>query len=139
MFNHFFSLFLLIHCAEQLTTPITATATLAEASDAITKLRRSISEIHKESTKCQQQYVLDFSNISEDKDDDKRAMILWEMAKQERPNDAYARLDYPRGKSVKQQNIDQIHVPLSWPTFDNYSSDTPLDLQDPKTVTDPDD
>ena len=58
--------------------------------------------------------------------------------KQEHCNDAYARLGYARGKTIKQQNINQIDVPLSWPTFDNYSSDALLDLQDPKTVTDPD-
>ena len=28
---------------------------------------------------------------------------------------------------------------MSWPTFDNYSSDAPLNLQDPKTVRNPDD
>ena len=60
------------------------------------------------------------------------------MAKQEKYNKAYARLGFARGNNVKQQNIDQIKVPSSWLTFDNYSSDAPLDLQDPKTVTNPD-
>ena len=61
------------------------------------------------------------------------------MAKQEQCNDAYARLGYACGKTIKQQSIDQIQVPSSCPTFDNHSSDAPLDLQDPKTVTNPDD
>ena len=55
------------------------------------------------------------------------------MAKQEKRNEAYARLGFARGKNIKQQNIDQIKVPSSWPTFDNYSSNALLDLQDSKS------
>ena len=66
----------IIHRSEQHTIPITMTTTIAKASDAITKLRRSISEIHKGTTKRPQQYVLDPANISEDKGDGKRAKIL---------------------------------------------------------------
>ena len=61
------------------------------------------------------------------------------MAKQERHNKAYARFGFARRKTIKQQNIDRIKIPSSWATFDNCSSDAPLDLQDPKTVTNPDD
>ena len=128
-----------VHRAEQLSIPITTHSTLTEANDAIAKLRKSITAIHKESFKRQQEYVLDLANISEDNGDDKKAKIIREMAKQEQQHDAYARLVFTRGKTIKQQNIDRIQVPVSWPKFDNFSSDTPLDLQDPKTVTKPDD
>ena len=127
----------LVARATQLKIPITDSTTLPEASSAIAKLRLSILAIHKESNKRRQEHVLDLANISEDKGDDKKAKILREMAKQERRNEAYACLGVARGKSIKQQNIDRIQVPISWPTFDNYSSETPLDLQDPKTVTYP--
>ena len=86
-----------IHRAEQLTITITATTTLTEASDAITKLRWSIFEINKESTKRWQQYILDLANISEDKGNGKRAKIFREQERR-----------YARGQSIKQQNIDWI-------------------------------
>ena len=66
-----------------------------------TTIQHSITE--NESTERRQQYVLDLANISEDKDDDKKAKFLREMAKQEWRDEAYARLGFARGKTIKQQ------------------------------------
>ena len=115
------------------------TTTIYDTNKAIRKLQRSISEIHKESTKRQHQYILDLANISEVKGNDKTAKILREIAKQEQHNDAYARLGYARGITIKQKkhwsNPGSIVLAHIWQLL---FSDVPLDLQDPKTVTNPD-
>ena len=53
-------------------------------------------------------------------------------------NEAYRRLGYARGQNAKQQMIDRILVPTSWPMPATYDPDQPLTLSDPK-LTEPDD
>ena len=62
-----------------------------------------------------------------------------QLMKAARRNEAYRRLGYATRKNVKQQNINKILVPSSWPTVSDYNPDQPLDLQVPKQITDPDD
>ena len=51
--------------------------------------------------------------------------------------EAYRCLGYARGKHAKQQTINEILVPKSWPTTDTYDPDKTLTLSDPK-LTEPD-
>ena len=59
------------------------------------------------------------------------------MKKAKRWTEAYRRLDYVTGKNVKQQTINKILVPTSWPTVDTYNPDGRLTLSYPK-LTEPD-
>ena len=95
-----------IHRADQPLIPITKQRSLTDANTAVSKLRKAITAIHKESFQRRQEHLLDLlANISEDEGEVKRTQILHTMAKQEQQNEAYARLGFARRENVKQQNI----------------------------------
>ena len=51
--------------------------------------------------------------------------------------EAYGCLGYATGEKCQQQTINRILVPTLWTTVDDYNTDQPLTLSDPKFV-DPD-
>ena len=97
-----------------------------------------VRKIHKASHEKHQEYLLATANLNEDADDTQKAHALRQMMCAESSLEAYRRLGYARGKYNKQQAINRILVPISWPTRETYSPDQPLTLSDPK-LTEPDD
>ena len=90
--------------------------TLATADVAINTLKLLVRQIHKASHEKRQEYLLATANLNEDADATQKAHALHQMMRAESRLEAYQRLGYARGKHNKQQAINKILVPMSWPT-----------------------
>ena len=75
------------------------------------------------------------ANLPEDAGDKEVAKAIRCIKNTERRTKAYNNLKYQRGKTVVSSSIDQLQVPASWPSSEDYNPATFQELEDPKQVT----
>ena len=102
---------------------------MTEIEAAIRKIRARIKVLHADARELRDQHLLDCLHIAREVSQEQKASIIQRIRQQERRNEAYSRLKYYRGKTVKSQSIDHVIIPKSWT---EKEEDEPL--EDPKEL-----
>ena len=102
---------------------------MKEIEEAIQQIRTRIKVLHSEARELRDQHLLDCLHIARKLSQEQKASIIQHIRQQERRNEAYSRLKYYRGKTVKSQSIDHVTIPKS---STEKEEDAPL--EDPKEL-----
>ena len=121
-------------CGIEIDPEITDTA----IDDKISKLKKDVIAIHKNSAERRTQCQLEQANIAEDASDKEKANAIRQIAQSERKSRAFKSLKFQRGQHQKAMTINRLQVPKSWPTLDEYDETKDYVLEDPKSVKEED-